>query len=212
MSSKKHKHRKEFEESLMEDFTHGNHHHHPHPPPHHEEDHGHCHEEHDNDDKDCICSIVKRILKAQEMVDDCRCRVSCERSIRQLHTPYECPPADTIPFTLTCGCDLFCGKGAIYSRHGNFCLISSPFFRVKKVDHHCCAVLELLWPTFDGEPIKGPLTCRDNNFPCNDFNGFIGTGVCITVDLSCFCSISCLKPHMVNKATASQIQQIIKGH
>ncbi len=234
MSSKKNKHRKNFEESLMEELTHDrypqhkheqHHQHHECPKCHecrkHHEDQKHheCqehhhhqeHHEHMAEDKDCICSTVKRIFKAQEEVDECHCRVSCERSIRQILSQNDCSP-NTIPFTLTCGCDLFFGKAAIYSKHGHFCIISSPFFKVKKVDHNCCAVLELLWPTCDGEPVRGPLKCKDHDFLCDDFNGFIGTGSCITVDLSCFCSISCQKPHMVNEATTSQIQQIIKGH
>ncbi len=205
MSSKKYKHRKNFEESWMEEFTHGHHH--------MDKDNDHCHDEHDKDDKDCICSTIKRILKAQEEVDECQCRVSCERSIRQMLAPNDCPPANTVPFTLTCGCDLFFGKAAIYGKSGNFCLISSPFFKVKKVDRNCCAVLELLWPTCNGKPYEGYLKCKDHHsFPCHDFNGFIGTGACITVDLSCFCSISCHKPHMVEEATACQIQDIIKCH
>lgn len=203
MSSKKQKHRKHFEEDWKEEFHHDHHEHH--------DDHE-CHEHHDKDeDKDCICSILKRILKAQEEVEDCQCNVSCEKSIRQLHNKTDCHP-NTIPFTLGCGCDQFCGKAAIYDKCGNFCLISSPFFKVKKVDRNCCAVLELLWPTCDGEPFKGHLNCKDNCCPCHEFNGFIGTGACITVDLSCFCSISCQKPHKVEKATACQIQKIIKGH
>jgi spore coat protein Z len=210
MSSKKQNHRKKFEEKWMEEFNHGHHQHHEHHEP--MDDKPDCHDEHDKDDKDCICSLLKRILKAQEEVEECKCKVSCERSIRQLLSKTDCPP-NTIPFTLGCGCDLFFGKAAIYGKNGNFCLISSPFFKIKKVDHHCCAVLELLWPTCKGEPFCGPLNCKDkNSIPCSNFNGFVGTGACITVDLSCFCSISCLKPHMVEKATACQIQDIIKCH
>lgn len=231
MSSKKYKHRKNFEESWMEEFTHGHHQQHEHHECHkchkcHEcQEHHECqkhhecrehhqeHHEHMDEDKDCICSLLKRILMAQEEVEECQCKVSCERSIRQMLAPNECPPANTVPFTLTCGCDLFFGKAAIYSRNGLFCLISSPFFKVKRVDHHCCAVLELLWPTCNGEPHNGPLKCPDqNSIICCDFSGFIGTGACITVDLSCFCSISCQKPHMVDEATANQIHQIIKCH
>ncbi|MEC1769904.1 CotY/CotZ family spore coat protein [Schinkia azotoformans] len=223
MGSKKYKHRKKFEENWMEELSHDHQHHyhmdenrhhcHQH---HFDENKHHCHDEHDKDgkdDKNCICSIVRRILKAQEEVDECQCEVSCERSIRQMLAPNDCPPANTVPFTLTCGCDLFFGKTVIYDKHGLFCLISSPFFKVKKVDHNCCAVLELLWPTCNGEPHNGPLKCPDHNsFLCCNFSGFIGTGACITVDLSCFCGISCLKPHMVDEATANQIHQIIKCH
>lgn len=211
MSSKKQNHRKNFEENWMDEFHHQHHKQHEQHEHHQHHEHHRCHDEHDKDDKDCICSILKRILKAQEEVEECKCKVSCERSIRQILSQTDCPP-NTIPFTLGCGCDLFCGRAAIYGKNGNFCLISSPFFKVKKVDQNCCAVLELLWPTHNGEPFKGSLKCKDNNsFPCHDFNGFIGTGACITVDLSCFCSISCQKSIMVDEATANQIQQIIKG-
>lgn len=216
MGVKKHSRRKKFEENWMEEFTHDHQHHH------HmdkdkdkdkDKDNDHCHDEPDKDDKNCICSIIRKILKAQEAAEDCECKVSCESAIKQLLSPTACPPANTIPFTLNCGCDLFFGKAAIYGKHGNFCLISSPFFKVKKVDHHCCVVLELLWPTCDGEPFHCPLKCSDHHsFACHGFNGFIGTGACITVDLSCFCGISCQKPHMVNEATANEIHKIIKCH
>ena len=201
-------HGHEHHEHKHHEHEHHGHEHHGHE--HHGHEH-HGHEHHGHDEKHCICSIVKKIHKAQEEIEACQCRVSCERSIDQLLLKNDCPSANTIPFTLDCGCDLFIGKAAIYDKNGNFSFISSPFFKVKKVDHHCCAVLELLLPTCNGEPHNPPNCSNHNPYLGCEFDGFIGTGACITVDLSCFCSISCLKPHMVD-AKASQNHHIFKCH
>ncbi|NSL51437.1 CotY/CotZ family spore coat protein [Calidifontibacillus erzurumensis] len=155
----------------------------------------HHHDKHE-EDEDCVCSIVKKIHKAQSAVKESDCRVSCETSIQQLLSP--APKANTIPFTLTCDCDLFIAKAPVYSRKENFKLISSPFFRVKKVNHNCCAVLELLLPTKDGKTAEGVFKHDDHHSDHSDFDGFVGTGACITVDLHCFCNITCFKPTIVH--------------
>lgn len=179
----------------------------------HKNDHDHNHKhDHDHDD-DCVCKVVKKIHKAQEAAKQMDCRVSCEKSIQQLLSPTgKAPKANTIPFTLDCACESFIGKAPIYDSHGHFCTLFSPYFKVKKVDDNCCAILELLWPTCDDTPFSGKFTDnKKNSFPCFDFNGFIETGACINVDLKCFCSISCHKPTKTKEATPCQIRQILKA-
>lgn len=189
-------------------------HHEHHQPEHYYEEYHHDEDDHfdrDNHDDDCVCGVVKKINKAQAAVEESDCRVSCEKSIKQLLSRHK-PTANTIPFSLDCGCETFLGKAPVYSSDGNFRIIASPFFKVKKVNHHCCAVVELLWPTCNGEPFQGHFSNDDkHSFPCCDFDGFIETGACITVVLKCFCSISCHKPTMTQHATSSQIQDIYKG-
>lgn len=185
--------------------------------PHGHHDHHEHHEHHDHkkNDEDCICETIKKIHKAQVEADHCDCRVSCEKSIQQLLSGSKHKQtANTIPFSMDCGCETFFGKAPVYNEHGHFCIIASPFFKVKQVKENCCVVLELLWPTCDDEPFQD--TFKENGhfeFPCCfDFNGFIGTGACITVDLKCFCSISCHKPTMVEHATEEQLHDIFKNH
>jgi len=176
---------------------------------HHYDKNDHFHK--DKHDDDCVCETVKKINKAQAAVEDSNCKVSCENSIKQLLSKHK-STANTIPFSLDCGCETFLGKAPIYCNSGNFQIIASPFFKVKKVNHDCCAVLELLWPTCDGEAFQGHFNNDGISFPCCDFDGFVGTGACITVDLKCFCSISCHKPTMIHQATAWDIDDIFKGH
>lgn len=185
----------------------------------HEEHFCQCehHHHHDHKEKcceDCICEIVKKIHKAQAEVNHSSCNVSCEKSIQQLLSQSKnCHTANTIPFSLDSD-DTFFGKAPVYDKYGNFCVIASPFFRVKKIVQNCCAVLELLWPTCNGELFEDTFKHDGtHSFPCcYNFNGFVGTGACLTVDLKCFCSISCHKPMMVREATACQIHDIIKNH
>lgn len=179
-----------------------------------EEEH-HSHQDHkDNHDDDCVCKIVRKIHKAQLAVEESDCRVSCERSIEQLFSPINtCPKVNTIPFSLDCGCETFFGKGSIRDKHGKFRLISSPFFKVKKINRNCCAVLELLWPTCDGKPLEADFKNEGkHDFNCIEFNGFIGTGACINVDLKCFCSISCHEAVWVDRVSKCQLHDICQCH
>ncbi|HHY72438.1 MAG TPA: hypothetical protein GX497_04275 [Bacillus bacterium] len=198
-----------------EHFCQCGHHHHNEHHEHHGYDGQHHHHEHkEKCCEDCICEIVKKIHKAQAEVNHSSCNVSCEKSIQQLLSQSKnCHTANTIPFSLDSD-DTFFGKAPVYDKYGNFCVIASPFFRVKKILQNCCAVLELLWPTCNGELFEDTFKHDGtHSFPCcYNFNGFVGTGACLTVDLKCFCSISCHKPMMVREATACQIHDIIKNH
>ncbi|SET15937.1 spore coat protein Z [Oceanobacillus limi] len=140
----------------------------------------------------CVCDILREILDAQsDVVENC-CDTSCEQSINDLLG--ETDPGnglDTVPVILYCkdGCKPFKGFGAYRgSTLGEIgeC-VSSFVFRVKDVDDDCCAVLELLRSTND------PTHCDHLKDPCDqDLSNLDNTGICITVDLDCFCHVTCL--------------------
>ncbi|WP_010529954.1 CotY/CotZ family spore coat protein [Lentibacillus jeotgali] len=134
----------------------------------------------------CVCDILKEIVEAQnDVIENC-CSTSCEQSISDLLGDNEGGNGlDTVPVILYCkdSCKPFQGFGANPDDIGE--MTSSFFFRVKRVDDDCCAVVELLRDPED-----------DDNCPKNpvdqDTNPLCATGICITVDLNCFCHVTCL--------------------
>lgn len=138
---------------------------------------------------DCVCDVVRAIAEAQEDVDNQNCAVSCHRSIKNLISGEQSTNFDTVPFILfTKKGEPFKGVGAEIVTNGgaSFSCVESFIFRVNKVKD-CCATLELL--VFDG--------CTTGDKPCKQIDGespedLERTGICITVDLNCFCAISCL--------------------
>ncbi|QGH35603.1 spore coat protein [Gracilibacillus salitolerans] len=138
---------------------------------------------------DCVCEVVRAINDAQDNVVEMECDVSCARSIQDLVSPVRGNGLDTVPFILYDKKGKpFKGFGAEVS-DGRFECFSSFIFRVTEVDDEdCCAVLELL--VFDNDDT----TCGD---PCEQLDNekvsdLERTGICITVDLNCFCAITCL--------------------
>jgi len=134
----------------------------------------------------CVCNILKEIAGAQQdIVENC-CDVSCEKSISDLLGETEVNNGyDTVPFILYCrdGCKPFKGYGAHPRSIGN--VVSSYYFRVKKVDKNCCALIEMLRdPSCEQTDPKSPSNQKTRNLKA--------TGICITVDLNCFCHITCL--------------------
>lgn len=169
----------------------------------------------------CVTDEVRRILDAQRKAadeSDYGCSTSCERSIDDLLSPSRRGPSrhTTIPFMLTCndGCSTFFGSGFTNSgyhrhhrHHHHFHCIESPVFKVRGFVRGSknCARVELLKPVYHHEPRDHDDMVDDynddkcNNSVCGYFGGrpiknFCHTGVCITVDLDCFCGISCLDP------------------
>lgn len=150
----------------------------------------------ENTQDNCVCSVLKTIADVQDQVAPAAegCTVSCERSIQELLNGVSpvATTANTIPVILYCKCDPFLGTGVrTRTTGGNQMLecIQSYIFKVNSVDDNCCASLELL------EAKGGPNPAT----PCAQFNGakvgdITGTGICITVDLSCFCAVTCLDP------------------
>lgn len=137
-------------------------------------------------EKDCVCKIIKRIADRQQAVaqaNNC-CDVSCETSLDQLISPTGVTN-DTVPFKLTCSADLnesYDPVGVVkIDVNGTTCFgyVESEYFRVKKMISDCCAILEILCPIKTG---SGRIV------------GFYRTGGCVTVDLNCFCTITCLPP------------------
>ncbi|GGD18421.1 CotY/CotZ family spore coat protein [Pontibacillus salipaludis] len=132
----------------------------------------------------CVCDILKEIVDAQNDVTD-DCNSSCEESINELMGDRG-TNKDTVPVILYCkDCKPFKGFGA---RRNEIDKIRESFiFRVKEVDEDCeCALLELLATPHSSEE------CHIKSPSDQDTSNLRATGICITVDLNCFCHITCL--------------------
>lgn len=136
----------------------------------------------------CVCDILKEIAGVQDdIANDC-CDTGCEQSINDLLGTNEGGPGlDTVPLLLYCSstCEPFKGYGA-YPRDISK-KVSSFYFRVKKVSDDCCAVIELLVDRSELGQSKNqtcPYTQKTDHLRA--------TGICITVDLKCFCHVTCL--------------------
>ncbi|QKY68625.1 CotY/CotZ family spore coat protein [Lentibacillus sp. CBA3610] len=134
----------------------------------------------------CVCDVLREIVEAQEDVVENCCSTSCEQSISDLLGETDGGNGlDTVPVILYCkdGCKPFKGFGANPDDIGD--MTSSFYFRVKKVDDDCCAVVELLRDPHDDDD-----TPKD---PVDQYTKHLcATGICITVDLDCFCHVTCL--------------------
>ncbi|MFD2759808.1 CotY/CotZ family spore coat protein [Lentibacillus juripiscarius] len=134
----------------------------------------------------CVCDILREIVEAQnDVVENC-CATSCEQSISDLLGETDQGNGlDTVPVILYCkdSCAPFKGFGANPDDIGD--MVASFYFRVKRVDDDCCAVVELL---------RDPGDTDDNpeNPVDQDTNPLCATGICMTVDLNCFCHVTCL--------------------
>lgn len=167
------------------------------------------------DSEHCVTRIVKKIVKAQHRAveaEEDTCFTSCDRSIADLLNDFEPNRRrlrfNTIPFILYCegDCKPFIGSGIVRKHdsatgRSKFVCIESPVFRVKNFvegnDH--CAILEILKPVYysdaNGDGAKSRCHKRVCDFFCpEDVRNFKATGICITVDLRCFCGITCLDP------------------
>ncbi|GGF15289.1 spore coat protein Y [Halobacillus andaensis] len=137
-----------------------------------------------HDSGNCVCDILSEIVAAQnDVLSDCN--TSCEQSIGDLLGDTGGSGRDTVPVLLYCkgNCKPFKGFGArrdsIKDIKGSF------YFRVKDVDKDCCATLELLRDPEDKN--------EDPNSPVEQKTGNLkATGICISVDLDCFCHVTCL--------------------
>ncbi|ASK60786.1 spore coat protein [Virgibacillus phasianinus] len=154
----------------------------------------------------CVCDILKEIADAQnDVVENC-CDTSCERSISDLLGDTDNGNGlDTVPVLLYCkgDCEPFKGFGVHPDDMGN--VVSSFFFRVKRVDDDCCATLELLRSEEEhhhhhhhhdhdneGEWDRRG-NCCDPECPADqDTENLRTTGICITANLDCFCIVTCL--------------------
>ncbi|MEH7887068.1 MAG: CotY/CotZ family spore coat protein [Mesobacillus sp.] len=148
----------------------------------------------------CVCEVLRAVADAQDEVDvDNDCDVSCHRSIRELLAGAQSPTngLDTIPLILYCGdCMPFEGFGARIRPNGGgpqrLDCFRSFFFRVTSVDDNCCAKIELLVTRGDeGQGFSDPCAQIQTGGARNEF---FRTGICLTVDLDCFCAVTCLDP------------------
>src|SRR5690625_2951878 len=158
----------------------------------------------------CVADVVRNIVKAQHRAveaEEDTCITSCDRSIADLLTDFEPNRRrlrfNTIPFMLYCkeNCKPFIGSGFVRKR-GNFVCVESPVFRVKNFvsGSNSCVLLEILTPVYsgrgdgggDGEDGLGEHKSCCSTSVCKHFSrgnveNFRATGICITVDLRCFC-------------------------
>jgi hypothetical protein len=170
--------------------------------------------QHKFDDHDCECQhhvdCVEDVLKAihfaqKKAKEQHECDTSCKMAISELLGEEKRSKKNTIPFILYCGCKPFKGTGVTtYYSHSDkekFACIHSFIFKVKKINNGC-AVLELL--KFKSKKFHSADDVKNSNdkkecSSCSqihnkDVKDLVGTGICITVDLSCFCAITCLPP------------------
>lgn len=150
------------------------------------------------EDDNCVCEVLRAVADAQDEVDvDNDCDVSCNKSIQELLAGAQTPTTDldTIPLILYCGdCAPFEGFGTRIRTNGpdqRLDCFRSFFFRVTSVDDNCCAKIELLTTRGDSEGFDTPC---DQIQTGGSRNEFFRTGICITVDLDCFCAVTCLDP------------------
>ncbi len=157
----------------------------------------HCH------DSNCVCRILRKIVKAQDALDDRGndCEVGCKHSIESLVSPAQnLVENDTVPFVLYCkgDCSPFIGQSVVQATVGAnrvFQCFESPIFRINKIKDDCCAEIELLLPVTEGgsTPGSGGADVCDF-FPGNSIRDLQRTGICITVDLKHFMAVACLEP------------------
>lgn len=144
---------------------------------------GHKKGDRTGDTGNCVCDILREIVDAQDDVISADCTTGCEQSISDLLGENAGNGKDTVPVLLYCtDCGPFKGFGA-----GNdLKVVGSFFFRVKDIDDDCdCATLELLRDDTD--------TCDDPESPADQkTDNLTATGICMTVDIDCFCHITCL--------------------
>lgn len=172
----------------------------------------------------CIIDLVRNIVKAQHRAveaEEDTCITSCDRSIADLLDDFEPNRRrlryNTIPFMLYCkeACKPFVGSGMMRKHRdgrGKFICKESPVFRVKNFvsGSNSCVLLELLEPIYEKGDGGAPSSGGDGKdcgcgSVCGHFKGhfsnFKATGICITVDLHCFCGITCLDPITPIRAT-----------
>jgi hypothetical protein len=164
--------------------------------------HDKCYDMDDKNDGNCVEDVLEAILRAQRKVsDDGHCETSCHESINDLLGKKRKTTKNTVPFILYCGCEPFKGTGVLtYSCHSNkkkkLKCIESFIFKVKGLKGDC-AVLELLTFKCDLKYNSDPCNCNSLCSPCCQIDGkciddLTRTGICITVDLSRFTTVTCL--------------------
>jgi hypothetical protein len=160
----------------------------------------------DTNDEICVKRTLEKILYAQRKAENrghSHCETSCEQSIDKLIDPSSNHSKNSIPFILYCACEPFKVEGATTffdhcSKKEKFFCFTTFIFRIKDLKGDC-AILELLKFDCHETCVSNSTSCNQNcicspccQLHCQDVDDLIPTGVCITVDLSCFCAIQCL--------------------
>lgn len=154
--------------------------------------------EHDVFNSNCVCDILLDIVEAQEKVDPTNnhCVSGCSTALDELCGGPTSSTYTTIPVSLISKgtCDYFIGKGVRRSGSG-VNVYEGVAFRVVDVDPEtCCATLELLQAApvwYFIEPGTTQTAKAQFLFSGIDTFGYTNTGICITVDLNCFCGVTC---------------------
>ncbi|MBE7102817.1 spore coat protein [Bacillus cereus] len=145
-----------------------------------------CNENKHHSSSHCVADVVKFINELQDC-STTTCGSGCEIPFLGAHSSSSV--ANTRPFIL------YKKNGEIFEAFapsGSLTSCTSPIFRVESVDDDSCAVLRVLTVTIGGDPVPpgdNPI-CTFLNLPNATLRG---TNTCITVDLSCFCAIQCLR-------------------
>jgi hypothetical protein len=172
--------------------------------------------EHDAYKSNCVCDILLDIVEAQEKVDPTNghCISGCSTALDELLGEHaNTSPYNTIPVSLICKgtCDYFIGRGALRNGSG-VDVYEAIAFRVVDVDEdNYCATLELLQPVPTSlllNPVSTQTFKIQALFTLIDLFGYFNTGICITVDLNCFCGVTChpaTTPSAFSTLTAEQI-------
>ncbi|WHY64151.1 CotY/CotZ family spore coat protein [Cytobacillus firmus] len=157
------------------------------------------HDKHPRHHKVCVREVLAAILNAQKKAKrDDECKTSCNESIKELLGDSKKPKKNAIPFILyNEEAEPFKASGVTifsHSKQKKFACIESFIFKIKDLDGKC-AVLELL--TFkhgkcSKDLFKKSICSPCSQIDCEDVSDLMGTGICITVDLSCFCGVTCL--------------------
>lgn len=164
--------------------------------------HHDCGKKHQKHFDNCVEDVLAAILKAQRKVkNEHECKTSCKQSIDDLlGEKKKKPKKNTIPFILYCNCKPFKGTGVStyschHSKNKKFKCVETYVFKIKDLKGSC-AVLELL--TFKSHSKHSDKQSNSNvSSPCQQIdhkcvNDLMATGICINVDLSCFCAVTCL--------------------
>lgn len=153
-----------------------------------------------NHSKHCVCDVVRAILdiQTQGANDDCDCPTNCFlEPLGGLVNPTR-SNADTRVFMLLTkdGTPFKAFFRDIIGNTSTDCRCFSVFFRVEDVFDNCCATLRVLEPldrngaevdilNEDGTKVDLHKLCKVRNFN--------RTNSCITVDLTCFCGVQCIR-------------------
>jgi hypothetical protein len=144
----------------------------------------------------CVCDVLVKLVESQKE-DSTVCTQGC--------FPPKGRQSQIIPFLLVNKSGGFLTSfGFVPNLNvpGNrFSCFTTVFFRVVSVDiPTCCAVLELLQPDqclIDGGAANE--CCVPLSEIC-DVDALFLTGICINVDLDCFCAVNCLDPDLILSA------------